>query len=498
MSEEIKLPEKLLYDVWQKQKFSQEIITTAGEKIEILYCGDFDAENGGPDFKNARIRIGGITYVGDVEIDTHYSDWKTHGHNLNSRFNKVILHATFESFDQPKFVYTKEGRKIPSIGISSFLDESIFNIIRDSLRAEPDTTIQKMPCQDITSLMDENERIDYLVRLGTDRFNKKCERVLHRLRELLYVDELTVREPDVRYSLPPEYENKQIEYRQLKKTDIWLQLFYEGLFEALGYTQNKLIMTDLAKAVDVKFLHAVNAGGNFRDDLESVYFNVGGLLNNDEIPDTDESSEYLRKIHEIWVKYRDLYTGPYFHEEEWTLSKLRPQNYPAIRLAGGIHLLDALLNHGLLDTLVKKFTEIHNYDVLRNSVRSLFIVKADGYWSRHFKFDKNGKFHIKYFVGSSRADEIFINIILPFMYVYFDLFGKKKLASKVFGVYKIMKAESDNNLVNDIARALKLEEYKHKTIINQGMIELFRTHCAKDRCDDCFIGDKVFVDAPVA
>ena len=109
-----KIHEKFLSEIWKKQNFSNNLFTKDGQKIEIIDSGIENNELGGPDFKNARIKIGNFTYFGDVEIDSFHSDWKTHGHNINKKYNKVILHAVLDNDTHPAFrLYS--GRKKNSI-----------------------------------------------------------------------------------------------------------------------------------------------------------------------------------------------------------------------------------------------------------------------------------------------------------------------------------------------------------------------------------------------
>ena len=118
------LPEKLIYEIWKNQAFKSDISTRDGEKIIVHDRGVEAIELGGPDFKNARVQIGSFTYVGDIEIDNFHSDWKNHGHSKNPKFNKVILHVILDDTDPRNFVITKDGRKVPSISVVDFIDES--------------------------------------------------------------------------------------------------------------------------------------------------------------------------------------------------------------------------------------------------------------------------------------------------------------------------------------------------------------------------------------
>jgi len=115
MQKTSKIHEKFLSEIWKKQNFSKSLFTQDGQKVEIIDSGMENNELGGPDFKNARIKIGNLTYFGDVEIDSFHSDWKAHGHSINKKYNKVVLHAVLDENTFQPFVFTQEGRKIQSI-----------------------------------------------------------------------------------------------------------------------------------------------------------------------------------------------------------------------------------------------------------------------------------------------------------------------------------------------------------------------------------------------
>ena len=87
MKKSNKVHEKFLYELWKNQSFTSDLSTKDGQSIDIIDTGVENNELGGPDFKNARIKIGNITFMGDVEIDSFYTDWRTHGHNLNKKYN---------------------------------------------------------------------------------------------------------------------------------------------------------------------------------------------------------------------------------------------------------------------------------------------------------------------------------------------------------------------------------------------------------------------------
>jgi len=492
MNSKEKIHEKFFADIWKHQNFVKEIRTLEGESIQILSIGEENKEHTGPDFCNARIKIGNITYVGDVEIDTMQNDWKNHGHLLNKHFNKVILHAIFSNESNHTHVFTQSGRKVPTLAFSEFLSQSLSSTIKSAILHEREGRTNKIPCNELSDQLSEKEKLDYLELLGIERFKKKCEKLVFRFKELIYVKENKLHEPLVRYSLPKEFLEKKLCYDELRDKQIWEQLFYELIFEALGYSHNKKIMLQTAQAVDLPFLRGYIDFNDFRITAEAALFSVGGL-----IPDVlhlkeEDTSEYSRKLFETWNKIKSDYDGQTFSETDWHFFQLRPQNFPTVRLAGGVVLVERILKHGLIAMIFKKITEIHKPEILIQNLRNLLVVRADGYWKNHYVFDKLATEELKYFIGNTRVEEMLVNVVFPFAYVYFELFDKKYLAQKTLNAFSFILLSSDNNLVKEISESLNLKNHWKRSVINQGMLELFRSFCSKERCNECSIGKKVF------
>lgn len=490
---ESRIQEKFLCELWKNQKFNRALETSDEQKIEVNFVGDENTELGGPDFLNARIKIGNFTFIGDVEIENCNSDWKSHGHNINKRFNKVILHVVLKGDSRHNYVYTQDGRRIVSVSLFDFLSE----VEKQKLTMADDGShkfkTNKIPCHQLSELTDEKFKLDFLHELGIARFKKKCEKMIHRIRELIYLSELKIKEPDVRYDLPQSYLERKITFQDLNKKEILEQLFYEDIFEALGYSQNKTIMLKLSQSVNVQFLKSFREDENYVRTIESILFNVGGLMPDLSNLKDEETSEYSRYLAQRWGEIRPKYDGVKYEETDWHFFRLRPQNFPTIRIAGGARILHKIIKYDLINVMLKKFIEIHNHKVLINSVRNLFVIPADGYWVKHFVFDKPAAEDIKYFIGSSRADEILANVILPFVYVYFELTGKKHCSQKILRVLSDVILNTENNLVKEISESLNLIDASKRTVYYQGMIELFRSFCTKDKCSECKIGQKVFI-----
>ncbi len=489
------IPEEVLAEIWKEQHLTEELYADSGEKLEVLYVGDENKENGGPDFLNARIKIGNLTYVGDLEIDNSHSDWRTHGHNLNKRFNKVILHAIVNNESNQKHVYTQNGRRIHTFCFAPHVKSDVMESLRKAIVVDnDDNKTNKVHCFKVAKLAEETAVMSYLTELGVSRFKKKCEKMVARLRELIFIDSLQVSEPDQHFAIPEDAYKTRLCYEDLNKKLIWEQLFYEMVFEALGYSQNKNVLVKLSQIFNLSYIDSLNIPKEkFVETLEGMFFTVGGLIPPVEQIHDPVILQYARNASENWIKYCPHYNGTTLDSTVWNFFKMRPQNFPTIRVAAGARIVYKLMHDDLIAKLVKKFYEIHNYDVLKNLVRNMLTIKGDGFWKKHYTFEKQAAGEdIHYFLGTGRADEMFINVVLPFAYIYFDLFDKTKFAQKTISVYTDVACDSDNSLVTEIADALQIEANWKKSVIYQGMIELFRSFCAKDRCEECAIGKMVF------
>lgn len=491
MEAEPKLYEKYLHEIWIHQSFTGQLKTYENEPVKILDIGAHNISDAGPDFKHSRVQIGSLTYVGDIEIDLDYTDWKKHGHNIDSKYNKVILHITLTNRFKQHYVFTKAGRKVPTMCLSGLIQDSAIEKISEKTRSDYKNN-SKLKCFGLNNDISYKVKKNFVINLGVERFKKKSAKIYSRLKELVFIDELKLKEPVIKYELTEQFNSRSFSHEDFNNKNIWKQLFYELVFEALGYSKNKSPMLKLARYANINFMQGLGHDDNLLTRIESSLFKISGLLPDVDNMSNGEITDYERELFESWKRIKGIYDSKYLNETQWNFLNHRPQNFPTIRIAGGARLLKDLLEDKLVSKIIKKFEEIRSDKVLINSLRSVFIIKTDNYWSEHYVFSKPSKIKIKYFIGASRADEIVINVVLPFMSVYFDIFGKKELSKRVLRIYQMYTQKSDNKIVREVAESIGLEGYKKRTIFSQGMIELFRNYCSKNKCLECEIGKIVF------
>ena len=117
-----KFNKNLLQYIWEKQLFDKKTLkTTEGIPIQVVHVG-FLNKNGGPDFINAKIKIGNIYHYGSVEIHINSKDWNAHRHQNDKNYNNVILHVCYNTTSQ---TCREDGTVVPSLNVGNGLDEKV-------------------------------------------------------------------------------------------------------------------------------------------------------------------------------------------------------------------------------------------------------------------------------------------------------------------------------------------------------------------------------------
>ena len=107
--------EKLLHYVWKQRLLPVEPLqTTEGLAVEVIDPG-LHNHDAGPDFFNAKVRIDGTLWVGNVELHLRSSDWFRHHHDTDAAYNSVVLHVVTEADDD---VTTADGKQLPQLVLS--------------------------------------------------------------------------------------------------------------------------------------------------------------------------------------------------------------------------------------------------------------------------------------------------------------------------------------------------------------------------------------------
>ncbi len=126
-------------------------------------------------------------------------------------------------------------------------------------------------------------------------------------------------------------------------------------------------------------------------------------------------------------------------------------------------------------------------------IRNYFTIPADGYWKNHYTFGKKASRKLTQLIGRGRIDEITINVILPFLFLYARTYKDIDLRGGTEELFSTLSAPADNNITRKIDKEL-LNGKPEKTTapMYQGKIQLYKFYCREERCGECEVGMVVF------
>lgn len=413
--------EELLHYVWKHKIFPlNELTTTTGQRLEIIDTG-LANKDAGPDFFNAKIKLDGVLWVGNIEIHTHSSDWFKHGHHLNPAYNNVILHiATYIDAE----VYRSNGERIPQMQLTCPAH------IRENFE-ELAHTDQYPPCYRIIPSLPKLTIHSWMSALQMERFEQKNAQLIERLRFC---------------------------------NNHWEDAFFITLARNFGFSINADAFEEWAKHIP---LRAVDKHRDNLFQIEAFFFGQAGILS-----DFDGDEYYLKLKHEYEYLAHKFELSP-MDVTRWRFLRLRPNNFPHIRIAQLANLYHR--SYGLLSLLLEKESLKEVRDLLRGG--------ASEYWLNHYCFGGYSPTYPKTLSDSS-LNLIIINTIVPFLYAYGIHRGKEKLCSRATRYLEELKPENNNIIRMWSQCGLQVAHAGD----SQALIQLKKEYCDKKKCLYCRIG----------
>ena len=116
------MKEDFLLFIWQQQYFDKaKLRTVQGQELNVIDPGSRN-QQAGPDFHQARIKLGKKVWIGEVEIHIKSSDWNTHRHHKDVAYDQIILHVVWAN---DKVVKTNTGRYPPTLELNNRIDTDL-------------------------------------------------------------------------------------------------------------------------------------------------------------------------------------------------------------------------------------------------------------------------------------------------------------------------------------------------------------------------------------
>ncbi len=482
------LSEFQLKELFKNRKFNSGLKSVSGKKIEVLQTGDVNSDTG-PDFRHSLVVINGITLRGDIELHRLSSDWYAHNHYRDRNYNSVVLHVVTEC-DDTRVCVTQAGRTIETIELSKFLsaDSSAF-----LAGFAPEERMIPLRCAGDSRNCPLEAKLGYLRLLGEKRFVHKVNKLEERLKDIIEENRPVVFEAKQTYFR--DFSDLHIEHRKFDESELqtesyWDQLLYEGIMEGLGYSKNTAPFRKLARTASLGFLkeHSMND----EMTIEAILFATANLLPVETKQFDEESKEYCAKLESAWQPLRKKYKREYVDKAEWLFFKLRPHNFPTIRIAGAAMLLAKRIMNQTAGELIKAQSKKDDAGFLE-AWREILIVPSRGFWTRHFVFGTPASAEVRMLIGAGRSEEIIINTVLPLTYLRGRIFHDNQLLERAMRIYGDHPPTADNMITLLIKESLFGGDNMIATVMaQQGALHLYRTLCSEKRCERCKIGRSIY------
>ena len=423
--------EKLIQYVWKHKWFPlKELLTTDGESVEVIDPGLYN-RNAGPDFFNAKVRIGNTLWVGNVEIHEKASDWYAHGHHHDTAYNNTILHVC-ETIDAEARNTHGDALKQMQLDVPDGLVTNYQELLN---------TDQYPPCYQIIPSLSRIVVHAWMSALQTERLEQKTQAIQERV----------------------------------KRCDgSWETAFFVTLARNYGFGINGDAFERWAQGISLSQV------GHHRDNLfqiESIFMGQAGLLELDSIPQRYQQDAlmegYFSKMRNEYQYLSHKFSMKPMDFKLWRFLRLRPQNFPHIRIS-------QLAN--LYYSRKASISRLMDCETIEEVAETL-DTHVTPYWETHYIFGSTSEKNHKQLSARS-MNLLIINTVIPILFAYGRYKMNDKLCDRAFDFLEQLKAE-DNHIVRTWKECgLDVENAGD----SQALIQLKLKYCDKKECLRCRIG----------
>lgn len=353
----LRMKEDLLQFIWQRRLLKPEhLYTLNGESLTVISVGELNHDSG-PDFSNARIKIGSIELIGNIEIHVRSSDWLKHGHQHDKAYDNIILHVVYK---HDKALDQNTNNAVEVLELQNFIDPNLLKRYQELFESR-----QSLPCGTLLKEVNDLKVVSWMERMAIERLEHKTDRI----NELF------------------------LAYR-----GDYLAVLYTLMLRNFGFQINALPFELLSRQLPYQILlkHADNLL-----QLEALLLGTAGFL------EEHYEKEYVLQLQNEYEYLRRKYDLRPLKKEVFKFSRLRPANFPDRRLSQFAKLVfeqPKFLNQAVHTTTYEE-------------LMGLLFVKQEGFWTEHFSLRSGQKTPEKGF-GHASAENILINSLAPFFFFY--------------------------------------------------------------------------------
>jgi len=349
--------EEFLHFIWLYQLFDHSRLKTEdGELLLVLQPGVLNTHSG-PDFSEARVRIGENIWVGNVEMHIKSSDWYAHNHHLDNAYKNVMLHVVYEDTSPDG---TNPKPNIPVLNLKGRVDLNKY-LQWQKLINRPDW----IPCKSSIGEVPEIVKLQAIERMAVERLERKTTDV-----------------------------NRMLEQHQGN----WEKALLIMLSRSLGAKVNAEPFQVLVELLSLNQLKKLK---DKKLSIESMLFGLSGLLND------SQEGIYVEELCDEFAFLKHKFNLSGMNSAHWKFMRMRPANFPSLRIAQ----LAVILSQW------NQLTEQLFYQASTKNLAKILQQPVHSYWKTHYRFGKPAKIKSDK-MGKTMVNNIIINTFVPFLYAY--------------------------------------------------------------------------------
>lgn len=415
--------EEFLHYIWKYALYnSSGLVTECGKKVRVVNPGRHNRD-AGPDFLEARLNIDDILWVGHVEIHINSADWEKHGHQNDPAYDPVILHVVGKAGKQ-----VKNSQNQPVLTAELKISREIFDNYKELL-----TELKPVPCagkwQELSPVKVENA----IVAMGVERMESR----MNQLKDL---------------------------YRDNRGG--WKEVFLQSVCRGFGFGKNQESMELLGKSVNPGWVekHYANLF-----QLESIFFGQAGFIP-EKHPDP-----YLSALRTEYNYLSRKYNMNAPQGLRWKYLRMRPGNFPAVRIAQMCSFL--LENQNLVEYIIEIATSLDPGRIQ---------IVTSSYWRSHYDIDKISAVQLPG-MGDNSRQLLMINVFLPLN--AFFRFRKGENDAVEFWQDQLENLPAEENRVIRLWQDIGFRV--PNAFYSQSFFYMYRNYCAGKRCLACRLGQLI-------
>jgi len=420
------LKEDFIHFIWRTKRIAPaDLVTTDGILVDVADYGVYNVD-AGPDFFNGKIKINDTVWAGNIEMHVFSSDWHKHKHQHDEAYNNVILHVVYEHDEE---VLDPTGKPIPTIALKGKIPKVVLDNYLTLVQSFND-----IPCAAMIHKVEEAKIEFWKYKLTIERLNKKAE----------YVQTLLI-----------------------QNNGDWEETLYQLLARYYGSKVNIEPFEALARSLPLSILQK---NKDKKAIITALLFGQAGML------EANYQDQYFLDLKKEYDFQKSKYNLRTINKMTWKFSKLRPVNFPTIRIAQFAALMS---NVQFLFSKIKDNSDPKYIKTLLQSV-------PDDYWDERYRFDTEAAFLPKK-MGEDGINLLMINAIAPLLFSYGRAIDDEKYVDAAITILDDIHAET-----NVITKQWKSLGIKVKSAFDsQALVHLKTTYCDLRRCLSCKIGNEI-------